>query len=128
MRSRNVVDALTGDWREVRARAREKFGKRILGDGDSGSAGPAAIMARASAAMHDSRQAQADLAAYDAVTSDDLDKYREATMHIKANTEDWTGAITAIDEVLAGYDRLPDKGRDRAIVPTLKARALAHRQ
>ena len=123
---RSQVAALMGDWREVRVQARAHFGRHLLGNGDTGNAGPSAAMARASAAMHDIRQAQADLAAYDAATPDDLEKYRRASVLVRLGAEDWTGAITAADELLADDGRLPDKGRERVEGPTLKARALAH--
>lgn len=126
MRIVSQVAASVGDWREARARTRENLGKHLLGDGDTGNAGPSAAMARTSAAMHDIRQAKADLAAYDAVTPDDLEKYRRATLETRLSAEDWAGAIMTVDEVLADYDRLPDKGREREVAPTLKARALAH--
>ncbi len=126
MRIGSQVAASVGDWREARARTRKNLGKHFLGDGSTGNAGPSAAMARTSAAMHDIRQAHADLAAYDAVTSDDLNKYRLATLHVRVSAQDWTGAIVAADAVLADQELRPDKGVNRPIPRAHKAEALAH--
>ena len=126
IRNRAAVAAAVGDWREARVGLQELLGRHLLGDGDAGNAGPSAYLARTSAAMHDIAQARADLAAYNAVTSDDLSKYRIVTLLIRLSAEDWAGTIISADEVLADDAERPDKGREKVLAPTLKARALAH--
>jgi tetratricopeptide (TPR) repeat protein len=126
MRIGSQLAASVGDWREARARTRENLGKHFLGDGSTGNAGPSAAMAMTSAAMHDIRQAHADLAAYDAVTSSDLERYRMATMDARLSAEDWAGVVAAADAVLTDQELLPDKGVHRPIPRAQKALALAH--
>ncbi|MEI7932629.1 MAG: hypothetical protein WCI21_06205, partial [Alphaproteobacteria bacterium] len=120
--ARSTLARMLGDWREARARAEENVGKVPLGSFSSTNTSALGI-AQDDAAMHDIRQAQAGLDGYALPPGGSK---AGATLNVRLSAQDWAGAITAADEVLANFDKLPDKGRERGGVPTAKARALAH--
>ena len=123
--SQRIVAELEGDWIEARSQARANFGKVLLGGGSA--ANRAALdIANANAALHDLRQAQADLAGFEPVRSDDERRIRSTILQLRISAGDWAGVVSAADAVLADQELLPDKGVHRPIPRAQKALALAH--
>ena len=115
----------TGDWMEVRAQAQANMGKVLLGVGTLSNFA-ALNISSANAALHDLRQAQADLAGFEPVTPADERDIRRAVLRLRISAQDWPGVVTAADAVLADQELLPDKGVHRPISRAQKAVALAH--
>ena len=115
----------TGDWMQVRAQAQANMGKVLLGVGTLSNFA-ALNVSRANAALHDLRQAQADLASFEPVKLDDERDIRRASLPLRISAQDWPGVVAAADAVLADQELLPDKGVHRPIPRAQKAVALAH--
>jgi tetratricopeptide (TPR) repeat protein len=114
---------LEGDWIEARSQAQANFGKVILGISDTNNA--PLYIARANAALHDPRQAQADLAGFEPMMPGDEQQIRSTTLQLRISAGDWPGVVAAADAVLADQALLPDKGVYRPVPGAQKAEALA---
>jgi tetratricopeptide (TPR) repeat protein len=114
-----------GDWMEARSQAQANMGKVLLGVGTLSNFA-ALNVSSSNAALHDLRQAQADLAGFEPVTPDAERQIRRAVLRLRISAQDWPGVVTAADAVLADQEQLPDKGVHRPIPRAQKAVALAH--
>ncbi len=121
---RRFFAEMEGDWIEARSQGRANLGKVIIGTTDTNTT--PLYIARASAALHDPRQAQADLAGFEPMMPGEDQAIRSATLQLRINAGDWAGVVTAADAVLADQELLPDKGVHRPIPRAQKAVALAH--
>ena len=116
----------TGDWMEARSQAQANVGKVILG-GEGATNRVALAISSANAALHDLRQAQADLSGFEPITpADERNKTRLGALPLRISAQDWPGVVVAADAVLADQELLPDKGVHRPIPLAQKAVALAH--
>ncbi len=123
--SKRFLAGENGDWMEARSQAQANVGKVILGGAASNRA--ALAISNANAALHDLRQAQADLSGFEPVTpADEREKIRLGALPVRISAQDWPGVVTAADAVLADQELLPDKGVHRPIPRAQKAVALAH--
>ncbi len=122
---RRVIAELDGDWIEARSQAQGNLGKVMLGDNSTTNRTPLNI-ARANAALHDLRQAQADLTGFEPTTPDDEQLIRSFTLLVRISAGDWAGVVAAADAVLADQELLADKGIYRPVPRAQKAVALAH--
>ena len=123
--AQRVVAEQDGDWIEARSQAQANLGKVLLGNQYPTNQTPLTI-ARINAALHEIRQAQADLAEFEPVTPYDQESFRSATLMVRISAGDWAGVVAAADAVLADQELLPDKGVHRPIPRAQKAVALAH--
>lgn len=114
-----------GDWIEAWSQAQANAGKLLLGSAGATNRASLAI-SNANAALHDLRQAQADLAGFEPLTPFDERAMRRASLLLRMSAQDWPGVVAAADAVLADQELLPDKGVHRPIPRAQKAVALAH--
>jgi len=121
---RRTLAELEGDWIEARSQAQANLGKVIAGTNDTNNT--PLYLARASAALHDPRQAQADLAGFEPMMPGDEQSIRSTTLQLRISAGDWAGVVAAADAVLADQELLPDKGVQRPVPRAQKAEALAH--